>query len=83
MLIITKIAEKKEYNNTEVSRFRDVYSGSEFFHPESRIQGQKRFRIRIKEFQVFLTQNTVSKLRIRIMIFYSFRILDPEHWLRV
>jgi hypothetical protein len=35
----------------------DVYPGSEFFHPRSRIQGKKdsgsRIRIRIKEFKYF------------------------------
>jgi hypothetical protein len=34
-------------------RIRDVYPRSEFFHPGSRIQGQKRFRIRLKEFKYF------------------------------
>jgi hypothetical protein len=38
-------------------RIRDAYPGSEFFHPGSRIQGQKdsgsRIRIHIKEFNYF------------------------------
>jgi hypothetical protein len=38
-----------------VLRIRDVYPGSEFFYPGSRIQGQKdsgsRIRIRTKEFK--------------------------------
>jgi hypothetical protein len=33
-----------------VLRIRDVYPGSEFFHPGFRV---KRFRIRIKEFKFF------------------------------
>jgi hypothetical protein len=37
-----------------VLRIRDIYSGSGFFHPGSRIQGQKesvfRIRIHIKEY---------------------------------
>jgi hypothetical protein len=53
-----------------VLRIRDVYPGSEFFLPGSWIQGQKdpvpgswiRIRIRIKEFEYFLTLKTVSKL---------------------
>jgi hypothetical protein len=38
-----------------VLRVRDVFPGSEFFHPRSRIQGQKDSgsRIRIKEFRFF------------------------------
>jgi hypothetical protein len=57
-------------------RIRDVYPGSEFFHPESRIQGQKgtgsripgqkdtgfRFLIRNKEYKAFLTQTIFTKL---------------------
>jgi hypothetical protein len=31
-----------------VLRIRDAYPGSEFFHPESRIQGQKDFRSQIR-----------------------------------
>ncbi len=42
-----------------VLRTRDVYPGSEFFHPGSQIQGEKYswIRIRIKEFNYFNPKN--------------------------
>jgi hypothetical protein len=57
------ISYSLHFRGQPVLRIRDVYPGSEFFHPRSRIQGPKdsgsRTRIRIK---VFLALKTVSKL---------------------
>jgi hypothetical protein len=68
-----------------VLRIRDVFSGSwiRIFYPAPpRIQGRKdsgsRIRIHNKEFQVFLTQKTVSKVSEKFgSSFFSSRIPDP------
>jgi hypothetical protein len=59
-----------------VLRFRDVYLGSDFFHPGSRIQGQKDLgsRIRIKELK-FSNPKIVSKLS---KIWSGMFIPDPD-----
>ena len=72
------------------SVLRIRYPGSEFFHPGSRIHGQKdsgsRIRIRIKKLtyllpkKLFLSSRKYDpgcSSRIRILIFYPFQIPDP------
>jgi hypothetical protein len=64
-----------------VLRIRDVYPGSEFFHPGSQIQGEKdsSIRIRIKEYKYFFLSSQIYDprrlSRIRILTFLP--ILDP------
>ncbi len=73
-----------------VLRARDVYPGSEFFHPGSRVKKipdpGSQTRIHIKKIEVFVTHTIVSKLsaiwsgmssRIPILIFYPFWISGP------
>ncbi len=67
-----------------VLRIRDVYPGSDFFHPGSRIQGWQdsefRIRIRIKEHKVLKNKIRDVHPRSRILnldYFFTSRIPDP------
>ncbi len=72
-----------------VLRIRDVYPGSDFFHPWFRI----RFfpsRIHVKDFRYFNPKNFLSSRKndagcsSRILIFYPSRIQGSRrHWIRI